>query len=193
MRNRHFFQPSTHMLKTITLTLPGRDALSPITLTELPALVADRYARVALIAADAPADSGVIGLAFAHLGAVRALGEASLPLLAPFVQTDRQPADWRNVMPLQQAALLLHAGFITTRQPIEYPVSMVAAGAQAGLGDEAVNFCSPAIAAVLHSGRASYRDLETVLSTEDAFNIGELLNVEAIREWRAHTTQRTNP
>ena len=51
--------------------------------------------------------------------------------------------------------------------------------------DLAVNFCSPPLATVLHSGRASYRELETALSTEDVYNLVELLNVEAVRDWRA--------
>lgn len=181
------------MLKSTTLLLPGRDAGEPLQLTELPALVADRYARAALAAAGAPTEGGVISLTFTHLAAVRALGAPSIALLAPFVQTDRPVLDWPNVLSVQQAALLLHAGFMVDRPEIEYPVAMKAESIKRGAGGEAVSFCSPTIAAVLHSGRASYRELETVLSTEDAFNLVELLNIEAIRDWRAHQSTRQTP
>lgn len=174
------------MLKSHTVNLPGRDAGYPVHLTELPALVADRYARTALAAADLPQDGGVVGLAFQHLPTIMALGESAAELLQPFVQADRQVRDWRNVLALQQAALMLHVGFLVGRPRIEIPVSMQADAALRGAGEVGVHFCSPAIATVLHSGRATYRELETVLSTEDAFNLAELSNVESIREWQAH-------
>lgn len=178
------------MLKTKTLHLPGRDADCPITITELPALVADRHARTALLELDASPDGGVIALAFQHGKALKGLGARAVDLLAPFVSADRQPSTWRNLMTAQQAALLLHAGFMVGRPQIEVPVGMQADGIRQGAGEDGVHFCSPGIAAVLHSGRATYRELETVLSTEDVYNLTELLNVESIREWRAHQTTR---
>lgn len=179
------------MLKTLTVTLPGADAGAPIRITELPALVADAHARHALTAAGLPADGGVVALALAHLHTVLAMGEAAVPLLEPFVQADRPVRTWRNVLALQQAALMLHVGFLIDRPRIEIPVTMQAEVALAGAGEVAVHFCSPAIATVLHSGRATYRELETVLSTEDAYNLAELVNVEAIREWHARQSAQS--
>lgn len=181
------------MLKTTVLHLSGRDS-APITLTELPALVADRYAREALRAIDAPLDGGVVSLAFEHAGALRALREDAVELLEPFVQASRPVRQWRNVLAVQQAALALHAGFLVGRPRVEAPITMIAQGIQSGDAELAVHFCSPHLAAVLHSGRASYRELETVLGTEDVYNLVELINVEAIRDWRAHQpTRRTAP
>lgn len=179
------------MLKTLTVVLPGRDKDNPITITELPALVADRHARAALAAADLPTDGGVVSLAFTHMPAILALGEVAADLLQPFVQADRAVRDWRNVLGLQQAALMLHAGFLVGRPRIEIPVNMQVDSVLRGSSELAVHFCSPAIATVLHSGRATYRELETVLSTEDAFNLAELVNVEAIREWLAHQSAKS--
>lgn len=178
------------MLKSQTIQLS--DQL--VTLTELPALTADRYARAALAAIDAPQHGGVVALTFEYLPQIRKLGEQSLRLLEPFVVADRQIGQWQDILTVQTAALMLHAGFIVGRPVLEVPVTMTAEGVTRGSSEDTVHFCSPSIAAVLHSGRASYRELETVLSSEDAFNILELLNVEAIREWRAHqSTRQTNP
>lgn len=179
------------MLKTSKLNLTGRDGGDPITLTELPALVADRHARTVLAAIGAPLHGGVVSLALEHMPAILAHKHAAT-LLAPFVQTSRPVTSWRNVLPVQQAALALHAGFIVGRQQIEIPVAMKAdAILQAGQHDLAVNWCSPHIATVLQSGHATYRELETVLSTEDVFNLVELVNVQSVREWRAHQQPRT--
>lgn len=177
------------MLKTLQLDLPGRDR--DRILTELPALVADRAARRALAAIGAPLDGGIVSLAFEHVQTVLKLGETATTLLQPFVQLDRPIRDWRNILTVQQAALALHAGFVLERTPIEAPVTMHAASIKQGDGGLVATFCSPGIAAVIQSGRASYRELETVLSTEDAYNLVELLNIEAIRDW--HTHQSTRP
>jgi hypothetical protein len=180
------------MLKSRTLQLAGRDADRPLTITEYPALVADRLARTALAAIDAPTDGGVVALVYQHMPAILTLGEQATDLLEPFVQADRALRDWRNVLVVQQAALALHAGFLVGRPRIEIPVAMQAESITRGSPDAAVHFCSPTLAAVLHSGRATYRELETVLSTEDAYNLVELVNVERIHEWHAHQTTR-NP
>lgn len=175
------------MLKTTTLTLPGRDYTEPLTLTELPALVADRYARTALSAIGERPDGGVVALALQHLPAVMALGEQALSLLQPFVQASRPVRGWQNVLAVQQAALALHVSFLVGRPVLDLPVDFTAACIKQHGGDDLlVHFCSPHISTVLHSGRATYRELETVLSTEDTFNLVELLNVEAVRDWRAH-------
>lgn len=186
------------MLKQTTITLGGRDHGLELTLSELPALVADRAARRILKSLDADTDGGVVALALKHLGDVRKLGEAGLHMLMPFVQATRtdcdRPAtlttlikDWRNIERVQQAALALHVGFIVDRELIEAPVTMRAEQLLDSIPDIRVTFCAPFIAAVLESGKATYRELETVLSTEDAFNIVEILNVRAIRDW--HATQ----
>lgn len=180
----HFIQ-ATHMLKTQTLNLVGPDGDEPLTLTELPALVADRAARAALAAVGAPLDGGVISLALEHMPAVLKLQGRGLDLLAAFVQASRPVRHWSNLLIVQQAALALHAGFLVVRPRIEIPVTMMAEHIKRPGSDLAVNFCSPQIATVLHSGRATYRELETVLSTEDVYNLVELVNVEAVREWRA--------
>lgn len=177
------------MLKTTQLKLAGRDTGSTVTLTELPALVADRLARAALRAIDADLDGGVVALALKHLNDVRKLGKPGLAILQQFVQCeDEPPRDWRNVERIQQAALALHVGFIVEREALDAPVAMRAAQILGGTPDASVTFCSPHIAAVLESGMASYRDLETVLSTEDSFNMVEILNVRAIHDWHAHQT-----
>lgn len=178
------------MLKTLDVTPPGADR--PTRLTELPALVADAHARRALAAAGLPLDGGVIALTFTHLSAVMALGDASVDLLAPFVQADRAPRSWRAALALQQSALMLHAGFLIGRPRIDIPVTMQAEAALAGGPDVAVHFCSPTLATVLDSGRATYRELETVLSTEDAYNLAELANVSAIRAWHAHQSTKSS-
>jgi hypothetical protein len=181
------------MLKSQRIELVGRDAGRVVKLAELPALVADRHARAALRAADCPLDGGVVALALHHLDAVRALAERGSALLQPFIagtlagaplDIARDLRDWRNVGRLQQAALLLHVGFLLGRELLELPVAMQAAAITSGLGETRALFCSPHLATVLHSQLATYRELETVLSTEDAFNLLEIVNVEAIRDWR---------
>lgn len=174
------------MLKTSQLHLTGRDSDVPLIITELPALVADRHARAALAAIGAPLHGGVVSLALEHQTALLGRPDAAT-LLQPFVQTSHALLDWRNVMAVQQAALALHAGFLVGRPQIEIPVAMKSdAILRAGQDDQGVHWCSPHIATVIQSGHASYRELETVLSTEDVFNIVELVNVQSIREWRAH-------
>lgn len=176
------------MLKSQTLQLTGPDADEPLTITELPALVADRAARAALAAVGAPVEGGVVALAMEHMPDVLKLGRDGLELIAPFVQASRPVRHWSNLLKVQQAAMALHTGFLVGRQRLEIPVTMQAEHIKRSANDLQVQFCSPSIAAVLHSGRASYRELETVLSTEDVFNLVELLNVEAVREWRALQT-----
>lgn len=186
------------MLKTRIVELAGKDAGKLLQLTELPALAADRAARGALTAIAAELDAGIVGLAMQQLSAVRALGSAGIALLMPFVVAQvanergeplrpcnlRQDLrDWRNIERLQNAALLLHVDFLVGRPPLEIPVKLQAEMILSGATDIAVTFCSPQIAAVLNSDKASYRDLETVLSTEDVYNIVELLNVTALREY----------
>lgn len=174
------------MLKSITLQLPGRD-FDPLTLTELPALVVDRIARAALTAIGAPLEGGIVGLALQHQALLLKDSEQAVALLEPLVQASRPVRSWQNVLAVQQAAMALHVGFLVGRPRVEIPVRMQ--GETITQDDDlGVHFCSPQIAAVLHSGRASYRELETVLSTEDVYNLVELLNVESVREWRAHQT-----
>lgn len=172
------------MLKSTTLYLSGRDA-EPLTLTELPALVADRIARIALASIDAPLEGGIVALALQHQALLLKDSEQAVALLEPLVQSSRPVRSWQNVLAVQQAAMALHVGFLVGRPRVQIPVRMQ--GEVINRDDElGVHFCSPQIAAVLHSGRASYRELETVLSTEDVYNLVELSNVEAVREWRAH-------
>jgi len=185
------------MIKTRTFELEGRDAGKTVQLTELPALVADRLARRIIQRFDGDATGGIVSLALRYQRELAALGEEGLRLLLGFVHathTDgstfdirRDLRDWRNVAKLQQVALLLHVDFLFKRELLETPVTMRAEAILAGVSDIAVTFCSPFLAAVLQSGQASYVELETVLSTEDAFNLVELTNVEAIREWKANT------
>jgi hypothetical protein len=185
------------MIKTRTFELEGRDAGKTVQLTELPALVADRLARRIIQRFDGDATGGIVSLALRYQRELAALGEEGLRLLFGFVHathTDgstfdirRDLRDWRNVAKLQQVALLLHVDFLFKRELLETPVTMRAEAILAGVSDIAVTFCSPFLAAVLQSGQASYVELETVLSTEDAFNLVELTNVEAIREWKANT------
>lgn len=183
------------MLKHTTVHLSGRDQGLPVILTELPALVADRHARTALTAIGAPLDGGIVALALQHEQAILAEPEQAMALLQPFVctQADREVKDWRNVMALQRAALALHVSFLVGRPHLDIPLGLQAESIKSGMGDLAVHFCSPHIATVLHSGRATYRELETVLSTEDVFNLVELANVDAIREWRAHQQTTGHP
>jgi len=178
------------MLKTQTLHLDGRDAGSIVTLTELPALAADRLARAALMEIGADPNGGIAALALKHLQDVRKLGERGMHLLLPFVDTGKPVhtalRDWRNIDKVIQAALLLHVGFLVGREALPIPVTMRAEQILAGSPDAHVTFCSPFLAAVLESRHATYRELETVLSTEDAYNIVEILNVRAIHDWHAH-------
>ncbi|QRI46367.1 hypothetical protein [Xanthomonas phage X2] len=173
------------MLKTLALDLPGPDADDPIILTEAPALVADRAARAALAAVNAPLDGGIVALAMEHMPSVLKLAGRGIELLSPFVNLSRPVRHWTNLLTVQQAAIALHVGFLVGRPVIDVPVRMRAEHIKRSADDVSVSFCSPPLAAVLHSGRASYRELETVLSTEDVYNIVELLNVEAIRDWHA--------
>lgn len=195
------------MLKTQIVTLSGKDEGRALRLIELPAFVADRAARAALRAIDADLDGSVAALALQHTAAVRALGPRGNDLLLPFIDAQivdanesRAPArpfdiardirDWRNVERLQHAALLLHVGFLIGREPLAVPVAFQADQILHGGDEIRVTFCSPHIAAVLESGKATYRELETVLSIEDVFNLVEVINVAALKEWAAH--QRAN-
>ena len=183
------------MLKTAQVELSGRDAGRVVELTELPALAADRCARAALAVIGQPLDGGVVALAMKHTQDLRALGERGSRLLLPFVDgvlasgvaldMAHHLHDWRNVERLQQAALLLHVGFLIGRETVEIPVAMQINAIKSGMADTRAAFCNPHIAAVLHSKQATYRELETVLSTEDVFNLVELVNVEAIHAWHA--------
>lgn len=183
------------MLKTISIALADRDAGRTVTLIEHPALVADRLARDVLrrVGID-DLEGGIVALALKHLPAIRALGQPGLELLEQFVKF-AEPAerirDWHNVERLQQAALALHVGFMVDRPPLEIPVTMRAEQIMDGGAEIYATFCSPHIAAVIDSGKATYRELETVLSTEDSFNIVEILNVRAVRDWHAAQSAKT--
>lgn len=181
------------MLKSRLITLSGRDAGLKVRLTELPAMLADRHARGILRRLDVEIDGGVSALAFKYSRDALKLGaETLLPLLQGTVEganhsldVRRDIKDWRNVERLQHSALLLHVDFLIDRVPLEIPVTFQAQHILSGGGSIGATFCSPQIAAVLDSGKASYRELETVLSTEDAYNICEIINVSAIRDWHA--------
>ncbi|WWQ12951.1 hypothetical protein PQ43W_5 [Ralstonia phage PQ43W] len=189
------------MLKSLDVVLSGKDEGLHLRLSELPALVADRRARAALRAIGEDGTGGVITLALRHTAAALALGEPGRDLLLPFVQAEHADGrpfrlaqhlrDWRNVERLIQAALHLHVGFLFEREVLDVPVTLRAEQILAELPDVAVTFCSPHIAAVLQSHHATYVELETVLSTEDAFNLVELLNVETIREFHTHQRAKT--
>lgn len=190
------------MLKTYTLNLTGRDKGVALRLTELPALVADRHARAVLRVIDEPVDGGIIALAYKHLKQVRDRGEDGLRLLNAFVDArnadtgeavDLSAApglvrDWRNIEKIQQQALYLHTGFILGRESVDAPVAMVGEQILHGAPNVRVTFCSPLLAAVLESKLATYHELETVLGTEDVFNLQEINNVRAIRNW--HESQK---
>lgn len=190
------------MLKTYTLNLTGRDKGLALRLTELPALVADRRARAVLRAIDEPADGGIIALAYKHLKQVRDRGEDGLRLLNAFVDARRADTgeavdlgaapslvrDWRNIEKIQQQALYLHTGFILARESVDAPVAMVGEQILHGAPEVRVTFCSPLLAAVLESKLATYHELETVLGTEDVYNLQEINNVRAIRNW--HESQK---
>lgn len=171
------------MLKSIVVNLTGADAGTAIALTELSAMDADRAARAALAAIGEAPDGGVVDLALLHVDAVRKLGRRGIDLLQPFLgDAQHTPlTDWRNVRRLQNAALLLHVGFLTGRQALGIPVRVQALMITRATEGLKSSFCSAQIATVILSGKASYRELETVLSTEDVFNIVELLNLDALR------------
>lgn len=186
------------MLKSHVVTLEGKDSGLRLRLHELPALVADRHARAALARLDVDAAGGVVALAFEHQAALRKLGTEAHDLLLPFVEghvivggdtprtldVARDLRDWRNVDRLIQAALHLHVGFLIDRKALEVPVAFKAGQILADVSELAVTWCSPFIAGIVQSRLATYRELETVLSTEDAYNLTELLNVEALRSWQ---------
>jgi len=184
------------MLKHRTITLAGRDEGVRVRLTELPAMLADAHARMILKQLDEEQDGGLAALAFKHSRDALRLG---VDTLMPFVEGSvlddahrshsldvrRDIKDWRNVERLQNAALLLHVDFMLGRESLEVPVTFQAQNILAGGSELRATFCSPQIAAVLESGKATYRELETVLSTEDVFNLVEIINISALREWRA--------
>jgi len=195
-----FFGPD--MLKHRDVELSGKDAGRRVRLCELPAMIADRHARALLHRLDEDPDGGIAALAFRHIKRASPLdeGRALLPFIEGLVRDDehrshsldlaRDIKDWRNIERLQHAALLLHVDFLIGRETFEVPVRMQAEGILAGAGEYRASFCSPQIAAIIDSGKASYRELETVLSTEDVFNIVEILNVSAVRDW--HATRNEN-
>lgn len=184
------------MLKHRTITLSGRDEGVKVRLSELPAMVADAHARAILQQLDEDQDGGISALAFKFARVVPAkLGaDALLPFVeGAIVEKDRSHSldvrrdikDWRNVERLQNAALLLHVDFLIGREALEIPVTFQAQNILAGAGSVRATFCSPQIATVLGDRMATYRELETVLSTEDVFNLVEILNVSAVRDWHA--------
>lgn len=186
------------MLKSRTIELAGRDTGRRIVLTELPALPADRIARRLIASWDGEPSGGVAALALRHQKELAALGADALEALAPFVRATtpgglsfdmNSLADWKNVARIQQAALALHVDFLIGRPALDVPVAMRADAILSGEPDAVATFCSPFIAAVLQSDKASYVELETVLSTEDAYNLAELLNIDAIRQWRDAQTR----
>lgn len=184
------------MLKHRSYTLAGRDEGLRVRLTELPAMLADGHARQILKLLDEEPDEGIAGLAFRHVKAAQALGADTL---MPFVEgsvvddahrshsldVKRDIKDWRNIERLQNMALLLHVDFMIGREVIEIPVTLRAQQIMQSAGDFRATFCSAQIAAVLDAGKASYRELETVLSTEDVYNLCEIINISALREWSA--------
>lgn len=189
------------MLKHRDIELSGKDAGLRVRLHELPALTADRHARAILAQLGEDLDGGVAALAFKHVKRAAALDPLTLmPFVEGAVRDDahrshsldvtRDIRDWRNIERLQNAALLLHVDFLVGRETFEVPVRMQAEGILSGISEYRVSFCSPQIAAVIDSGKASYRELETVLSSEDVFNLCEILNVSAVRDW--HATRNEN-
>lgn len=192
-----FFGPV--MLKSKIIRLSGKDEGLKLRLHELPALVADRHARAALDTLGADKTTGIVALALKHFADIRKLGPAGLDLLMPFVEgtvehdgrsqafdVARHLKDWRNVERVQQLALHLHVGFLFERESLDVPVSFRAEQIMRDSSDISVTFCSGFIATVIQSKLATYRELETVLSTEDAYNLVEILNVDAIQTWQAH-------
>lgn len=184
------------MLKYRTITLAGRDEGLKVRLTELPAMLADAHARAILRKLDEDPDGSIAALAFKHSRDALKIGaDTLLPFVEGAVIDDahrshsldmqRDIRDWRNVERLQNAALLLHVDFMVGREPLEVPVTFQAQSILAGNTSLRATFCSPQIAAVLEAQHASYRELETVLSTEDVYNLTEIINIAALREWHA--------
>lgn len=194
------------MIKTRDFALNGKDDGLPIRLRELPALLADRAARRLLVDIDEDEDGGVVALAYKHLRAVRDLGENGSVGLMPFVCGDvldvvggepihplivrKHVRDWRNIERLQNMALLLHVDFMVGRKAMDVPVRMQAASLLADSGAR-VTYCSPALSAVINSKYATYVELETVLGTEDVFNLAESINADSLREWMQAQTRST--
>lgn len=196
-RARLFFLSEVRVLKHRVVGLAGRDDGLKVRLTELPAMLADAHARAVLRLLGEEPDGGVAALAFKHVRGALKLGvDTLMPFVMGSVLDDahrshsldlqRDIKDWRNVERLQQSALLLHVDFLISREPLDVPVAFQAQQIMAGSGELRATFCSPQIAAVLESGKANYRELETVLSTEDVFNLVEIINIAALREWHAH-------
>lgn len=192
------------MLKSKIVKLGGKDTGLKLRLHELPALVVDRLARSVLDTLGVDKSTGVVALALKHVQDVKKLGPAGLELLMPFVEgtveqdgrthafdMQRDLQDWRNVERVQQLALHLHVGFLFEREMIDAPVSFRAEQILHDSSDISVTWCSPFLAAVIQSKLATYRELETVLGTEDAYNLVEILNVEAIQNWQAHKEMTT--
>jgi hypothetical protein len=185
------------MLKHRDITLGGKDEGRVIRLTELPAMTADRLARKLLKRLGEDEDGGLSALAFRHLKRALALddGQGCVPFVEGFARDEhglgrslniaRDLRDWRNVERLQQAAVSLHIDFLIGRDALEVPVRFQADGILSGANEYRTTFCSPQIAAVLESRLATYRELESVLSLEDVFNLVEILNVTAVRDWHA--------
>lgn len=192
------------MLKSKIVKLGGKDTGLKLRLHELPALVADRLARSVLDTLGVDRSTGIVALALKHVQDVKKLGPTGLELLMPFVEgtvehdgrthafdMQRDLQDWRNVERVQQLALHLHVGFLFERETLDMPVSFRAEQILHDSSDISVTWCSPFIAAVIQSKLATYRELETVLGTEDAYNLVEILNVEAIQNWQAHKDMTT--
>ena|ERR1700748_961789 len=184
------------MLKKRTVTLEGRDSSFVLNLTELPALVADTHARKILKGIGEAPDGGIVALAFQH---ARAALKMDAGMLLPFVDgvvegtqgarpldIKNDIKDWRHVSRLQHFALSLHVDFLIGRDTLDIPVTLQAQNILAGSATVCATFCSSQIAAVLSERLATYRELETILSTEDVFNLCEILNVTAIRDWQAN-------
>lgn len=191
-----FFFRVVQMLKHRTYTLAGRDEGLKVRLVELPAMLADAHARQILKLIGEEPGEGIAGLAFKHVRAAQKLGaETLLPFVEGSVIGDdhrsrsldlkRDIKDWRNVERLQNMALLLHVDFMLGREQLEVPVNFQAQQILRGSTELRATFCSSQIAAVLESGKASYREMETVLSTEDVYNLVEIINLSALREWHA--------
>lgn len=191
------------MLKHDTITLKGRDAGLKVRLTELPALLADRAARAALKVVNAEQAGGIVSLALEHLQAARAAQVTGAVDLNAFVQGEWRDdtghwraldmsklSDWRSIEQIQNAALLLHISFLLDRETLEVPVAFQAAQILSKCADIRATWCSPQIAGVLSARLASYRELETVLSTEDVYNLCEILNVDALRDFQAHQVSK---
>jgi hypothetical protein len=154
---------------------------TPWPLTELPALQADTLARRILARHGLDPDGGVVELVLAHVGHVPDLrSDPELCAFAPGFDWDSLPG-FVDVWRVQDAALLLHAGFAAFRTPLQVPVALQARSIMAG-DRVAPSFCSPTIAAIMSRGLASYADLDSVLSTEDVYNLAELLTAEAIND-----------